>query len=120
METIEEVLAHFGVKGMHWGVRRRSKIDTSSEDAKGAAEAKAKIKKGGTKSLSNKELQALVTRMNLEQQFDRLSSTGGSSKVSKGKKAVQAILTTGKTANDVISFVNSPAGQMIRKSLLSR
>lgn len=73
-EEVEEFLAHFGVKGMKWGVRRsEQKRAASSDDANAASDAKAKVKKaGGTHALSNKELQDLVTRMNLEKQFNSL------------------------------------------------
>lgn len=74
METVDDVLAHFGVKGMHWGVRKAARAMPGSEDSQRAVAAKEKIKTGGgTKALSNKELQDLVTRMNLEQQYKKLT-----------------------------------------------
>lgn len=90
---MSDELLHYGVKGMRWGVRKR---DTSpqkvrvirkpgkalktkggenqkaSPDAIRAAVAKQKARRSTTDSLSNKELQELVTRMNLEQQYARL------------------------------------------------
>ena len=77
--TEENILAHYGVKGMKWGRRRsRSQIDAnSSEDAKTAAAASAKVKSSGTNSLSNKELQGLITRKNLEKQYKTLSGNKG-------------------------------------------
>jgi hypothetical protein len=109
-------MEHFGVKGMHWGKRRtRAQID-SSDDHKNASAAKAKAKQGGTKALSNKELQDLVSRMNLEQQLSRLSATEPT-KFKKGKSAVQTILGLAKTANEIHSVVNGPVGKEIRKAL---
>ncbi len=71
VDTLEDVLAHFGVKGMHWGVR---KSDTpASNDAATAKALKKKAKVGGKKSLSNEELEVLIKRMNLEQQFTKLN-----------------------------------------------
>lgn len=91
-------LAHVGVKGMKWGVRKdRSsksgpqdvtvkKTATNNlkatggakhpvhDDAVKAAQAKQKAKKSGTSSLSNAELKALTQRMNLEQQLADLDS----------------------------------------------
>ena len=73
-ELVGEFLEHFGVKGMKWGVKRAEKKNAaSSDDARAANEARAKVKQaGGTHALSNKELQDLVTRMNLERQFNSL------------------------------------------------
>lgn len=82
METVEDVLAHFGVKGMKWGVRRKSNTATS-DDAKAASEAASKAAKGGIKSLSNKELQTLITRMNLERQLGNLDTSPSSKKAGK-------------------------------------
>ncbi len=79
---IEDFLEHYGVKGMKWGVRKRvSNAVTKARggpklpDSADAAEAKVSKKKAKNNvgSLSNKELQALVTRMNLEQQYSRLA-----------------------------------------------
>lgn len=114
---IASVLEHFGIKGMHWGVRRNRQQIDSSDDHANAAAVKQKVKKGGTKTLSNKELQDLVTRMNLEQQFDRLHSAEPT-RLSKGKKAVKGILGLAKTAQEIHSLVNSPLGKEIRKSIL--
>lgn len=79
----QDFLSHYGVKGMRWGFRkgsggvstgRKAKAKApSSEDFKKAASAKTKIKSGGTKTLSNDELQSLVKRMNLEKQYAELS-----------------------------------------------
>lgn len=88
-----KVLEHYGVKGMKWGIRKdRSptavetaqrpgqrvratggKNQSASEDAINAAVARRKARASTTDALSNKELQALVNRMNLEQQYARLS-----------------------------------------------
>lgn len=75
MET--DILEHFGVKGMKWGVRRRSGGlgSSTSDDAAKAAASKALVtKKGGTKALSNDDLRKLNERMRLEQDFSKLST----------------------------------------------
>lgn len=102
MAFVEAAIAdakQYGVKGMHWGVRKdRSggvppgetrvtqtkpggKISTAggksvpaSEDALRAAKARQVARGSGTHALSNKELQDLVTRLNLEQQYERLAT----------------------------------------------
>lgn len=98
--TIDEVLAHFGVKGMRWGVRKdRSSSTTpatsghshgSSEDAVKAEKYKQAAKTSGTHVLANHELQHLVNRINLEQQYSRLTASG--SKKSAGAKFAKDIL----------------------------
>lgn len=103
METLDEVLAHYGILGMKWGVRRsdrqlarargrrketgkpvtptkKAKREAArSEDAKAADEAKKKAKKSGPSALSNQELQQLNTRLNLEQQYNKLAGQRQSS-----------------------------------------
>lgn len=75
----EDVLAHYGVPGMKWGVRknggasRRPAKEGPSEDAVKKQDTKARVKRSGKQALSNKELQDAITRMNLEQQYTRLA-----------------------------------------------
>jgi hypothetical protein len=79
-EFVGDFLEHFGVKGMRWGHRSSSSSSghgpkpKSSEDAKEAAHLSAKVKKDGTKALSNKELRALVDRMSLEKRFKEINT----------------------------------------------
>lgn len=116
----EAFFQHFGVKGMHWGVRREdsggsatstkdakaekatttarsndAKLSTmqekdrraqtadklkqkrlvdlkSSKDSREAGFVKTKAKISGVNTLSNQDLQTLITRMNLERQFKDL------------------------------------------------
>lgn len=108
MEQLDTFLAHYGVKGMKWGVHRDrtptavevktrpgKKVKTSggkhqsaSEDAIRAAKIRQQAKKSTTDSLSNKELQELVSRMNLEQQYRNLNHNN----VNAGMKATRTIL----------------------------
>ena len=98
MAEVEDFLEHYGTKGMKWGVRKKRTVPSgpapvqldarpgqrvtakggsgykASSDALSAVKAGQKAKSSSTDSLSNKELQALVTRMNLEQQYSRLSA----------------------------------------------
>lgn len=68
--TVDDVLSHIGIKGMKWGVRKTE--IPPSDDSVRVSEIHQKVKDGGTKVLSNKELQDYITRTNLEQQFNRL------------------------------------------------
>ena len=114
--TVDDVLAHFGVKGMKWGVRK-NRSGSASEDAQRADAAKKKIKtEGGIKALSNNELRDLVNRMNLEQQYSNLTGQKKST-LAKGGQTAKTILSTGKTVNEAIAFANSPAMKLLKEQL---
>ena len=90
MTDVEEFLAHYGVKGMRWGVRRSVRGGSSpssrpkpSEDAVRVKEHKNRVKKGGTDALTTEELQRLVTRLNLEKQYSTLQPPGAGKRTSK-------------------------------------
>lgn len=113
----EDILVHYGIKGMKWGVRRseaqlrraRAKKDNRSSDKK----RHDSNRKKGAPALDDKELQALVNRMNLEQNYSRLNP----SKVKKGQAAVASVLAVGATVNQAMAFANSPAGKSLAKAI---
>lgn len=114
----EAFLAHYGVKGMKWGVvRKKPAPHTFSADASRAQKTKKKIERhGGIHALSNKEMQDLVTRANLEKQFKNLELLPPST-LDRAKKVVKFSSKAGTTMNNVLSFVNSPAGKVLRKTI---
>ena len=67
--SAEEFLAHYGVKGMHWGKKK----NPASADAAAKASTKTVAKKLGVHTISNHDLQTAIRRMQLEQDFKRLS-----------------------------------------------
>lgn len=120
MSELDGALAHYGIKGMKWGIRKKNNSGESkpppSDDAKQVAEYKSRVKAGGTKSLETKELQDLVNRMNLEQQYSKLNSSSRSSKLDKGHSTVKKILAVGKTVQEVHSFARSPLSAALREA----
>lgn len=123
-------LEHFGIKGMHWGVRRqkaadgrvrgpsRSTREGSSSDAARAKETHAKIKSHGTDAVSNQDLQHLVSRLNLEQQYSRLTSSQSNvAKAKKGQNAVREIIGVANMAKQVHEIVNSSMVKDIKKAV---
>lgn len=125
----QKFLQHYGVKGMKWGVRHDTPgggggassgpKPRMSEDVKQVVNSERKIDRGGTDTLSNQELQHLVNRMNLEQQYHRLTMAGTpeANAVDSGHLAVKKFLALGKTANDVHKFAKSPMGKLIGNGL---
>jgi len=128
VNMVEELLQHYGVKGMKWGVRRAprnpsggvevvlknkgsARIKTSggrghfpSEDAVRTAAIRQKGRKSSVSSLSNKDLQEAIQRMNLERQYKSLSTSNPAKKfVSKllqeagQRKAAQFVAKAVKT-----------------------
>lgn len=68
-------LYHYGIKGMKWGRRKgfrlRKKPPVRSKERKHSDAIAGKVKKTGVTSLSNKELQTLTRRMQLENDYRR-------------------------------------------------
>ena len=71
MKTAEEVLTHYGIKGMKWGQRKKN--NPASADSAAATKTRTAAKKKGLHTVSNAEIQAAIRRMQLEQDFKRLS-----------------------------------------------
>jgi len=115
---VSDSLEHHGIKGQKWGIRRKnlakSKVGPSN-DAVAAKEALSKAKKSGLTSLTNQELSALNNRLNLEQNYSRL--TYSPNKLKQGFNLASTLLKTGNTVNDAIKFADSPIGKQMVKTL---
>ena len=122
-EREHDELEHYGIKGMKWGVRKNRDSGpesssapakpkpTMSADAKRVSKIKSKVKTKGRDSLSNDEMQDLVKRMNLEQQYSNLNP-------SKAKKGMDYLKTTAGvlgTVGSIYAFSKSPLAQDFRK-----
>ncbi len=124
---IDRALKHFGVKGMKWGVRRSggagrkaSASPTASADAARASATIKSIKKGGTKAVSDNDLQHLVKRLQLEKQLSEVEKTVPKKLDSK----IKNLLGYGETYAKALQFANSDAGrelsQMVRTKGVGR
>lgn len=123
-----DILMHYGKLGMKWG-KRNSRVapgptvrlstqsgkkvkvlggghhHAPSEDAIKAAIIRQKQKKSTIDSLSNKELQDVVQRMNLEKQYSSL----------KGGRSV-----AGKFINDFINTAGKQSSQTVSNEIFSQ
>jgi len=126
-------IQHFGVKGMRWGVRksepsgpsavevgtpagrrvqtRGGERHTASDDAVRAAVSARKARKSTVDSLSNKELQDLVQRLNLEQQLERLRPKRPSEQVLKFLS--ETLLGIGK--DQASKYARDNIGELLKK-----
>lgn len=96
-------LSHWGIKGMKWGQRRyqnkdgsltpagKKRYDDSHEDYRRAHDKK-KISQ-----MSDKELQARNNRLQMEQNYKRMTQKTG-----RGKKVVNAFVSTAGTITAVM------------------
>lgn len=135
-------LQQYGVKGMHWGIRRSStdsgpkdveirakpgrlvkakggQQHSAHEDALRVAISRQKARKSSTDSLSNKELQDLVSRMNLEQQYSRLIATDPRAK-SDLEQFLRKAQVVHKTISEVNKFLDTPAGKVAKAALKAK
>lgn len=112
MMNDSEYLAHYGVKGMKWGVRKSEKKASNKEyrkkKRKNSSSKKAynkkttrrqKTKYTDIENMSTQELQERVNRMNLERQYASLLKTQKKA-VAKGKAQTKSLI---KQTNEMIS-----------------
>jgi len=119
----DAILAHFGIGGMKWGVRRQTSpggvvrslsksSKQSSEDFIKSRESKAK----GYKNLSTKELQDLTKRMQLEKQLRELKA----SDYSKGLEIVKTVTAAGTTLAAAYALSQTPLGAKIKNMFVKK
>lgn len=103
--NVSDILEHHGIKGQKWGIRHKpnSKTGRVSTDFKISND----LRKRPVSSLSNKQINTVNTRLNLEQNFRRLNPTT----VERGKRRAQALLATAGIAVTAFNLLNSPAGK---------
>ena len=92
-----KVIYHYGIKGMRWGIRRKRPTGPPSEDHVTVTN----LRKKRTQELSNKELETINKRLNLERNYKSLKNEEtsiGQDYVSKfmknyGKQVVSGLAT---------------------------
>lgn len=105
-------LAHYGIKGMKWGVRRYQNKDGSYTSAglkrrrqtSSDYEETKDLRKKSYKELSDSELKRLNKRLNLESEYRRLNPQG----IERGKKIARDIVATASIIGGLYAIGNSP------------
>ena len=110
MGTVDDILEHYGVKGMHWGVRRyrsgggslsttrppkhdnKFKVgdkrqNHASMDSITYRQLHAKAQKHGHHALSNDEIKKLTTRFELEKKYSVVMAEQAKKKLTRRNKA---------------------------------
>lgn len=112
-EESKDIVEHFGVKGMKWGVRKKNRSSDFNEAQR--------LRNKNPDSLSNKELQTLNTRMSLEANY-RNNRTNNQSQARKIVKQILVGSAIGATTGFMTQHYSSvlKTGEAVVKGILKK
>lgn len=120
---VDDTLAHFGILGMKWGVRRAIGPDGLVRKTLGINQPRhedyttaRKLKKKGYKNLSTKELQVLNQRLQLEKNHRQLRTDD----TLRGLDVVKTVTTVGTSLAALYALSTTPLGQSIKQVILKK
>lgn len=102
---IDDFLAHYGVKGMKWGVRRAASSGTSGR-------AKTTSSKPAVKSMSDDELRRRINRIQMERAYNTLTEQQTASGKAKAQEFGKMLL------KDIVVSSAKEIGKEIFKQIL--
>ena len=102
MTNDENFLAHYGKKGMKWGVRKGRSVKPS-KDYKQVVNLKQKK----IPELSNEQLRTINNRLNLERNYKQLNP----SVVKRGQAHIAEALAVVGVVSSIITLSQTPAGK---------
>lgn len=122
-DTADSFLEHYGIPGMRWGKRKgssgstftRAKAKASVPDSEDHVKAR-ELKSKKLSTMSNNELKALNSRLQLEKTYSELMAT--QSTRSNGQKFIKKALLVGGQAQQMYALANSPVVKALRASLV--
>lgn len=110
---VEEVISHWGVKGMHWGIRKRRSVNKATRSASKAIDpeflATQQALRTKTAHLSNDQIKKANARIKLETEFRKNNPT----KLERGHAHAVKILAVAGTGVAAYEMVNSKTGKEI-------
>ena len=118
-----DVLAHWGIKGMKWGVRRYQNKDGSLTQAGKKRYSEKDEDSSDLKGLSDSEIQNRINRLTLEKRYRELvQSDSGKKSVSRGKQIVKDILesSTKNIGGQLVTYLMGTAvNKMAKKDIVN-
>lgn len=106
MDDLDNVIMHYGVKGMKWGRRKSrpapqlARTPSKSKDQRTVNYIKTKK----PSAMTNDELRKLNTRTDLMTKYRQANPT----KLKKAEKLIKTLLAAGATVTSLVALLNQP------------